>query len=77
MALAIKLQTALEKRYPGICRPIGVRTERFNQDLSPGARLVEIGAAGDTLEEALQAVEALAEGIYDLSLGTTTEYSTS
>lgn len=77
MALAIKLQTALEKRYPGICRPIGVRTERFNQDLSPGALLVEIGAAGDTLEEALQAVEALAEGIYDLSLGTTTEYSTS
>ena len=77
MALALKLQTALEKRHPGLCRPIVVRTERFNQDLSSGALLVEIGAAGDTLEEALQAAEALAEGIYDLSLGTVTEYSTS
>ena len=45
MALAAKLHAQLEKRFPGICRPISFRTERFNQDLSPGALLIEVGAA--------------------------------
>lgn len=77
MALAVKLHAQLEKRYPGLCRPISLRTERFNQDLCPGTLLIEVGAAGDTLEEALTAVAALAEGIGDLALGTVTAASTS
>ncbi len=77
MALAAKLHAQLEKRFPGLCRPISFRTERFNQDLSAGALLIEVGAAGDTLEEALIAAEALAEGIADLSGGTVTAGSTS
>ena len=77
MALAMKLHAQLEKAHPGLCRPIGCRTERFNQDLSTGALLVEIGAAGDTLEEALVTAEALAEAIVALSLGTVTADSTS
>ena len=77
MSLALKLHAVLEKQNPGICKPMGLRTERFNQDLSSGALLVEIGAAGDTLEDALTAAEALAEGIYALALGTTTTVSTS
>ncbi len=76
-SLAVKLHAQLEKRFPGICRPISFRTERFNQDLSTGALLIEIGAAGDTLEDALAAVEFLSEGIADLALGTVTEDSTS
>jgi stage II sporulation protein P len=63
LSLAVKLHAQLEKLYPGICRPISFRKERFNQDLSPGAVLIEVGAAGDTLEKALAAVEALAKGI--------------
>lgn len=77
MALAMKLHAQLEKAHPGLCRPIGCRTERFNQDLSTGALLVEMGAAGDTLEEALVTAEALAEAIVALSLGTVTADSTS
>lgn len=76
MALATKLHAQLEKRFPGICRPISFRTERFNQDLSAGALLIEVGAAGDTLEQALVAAAALAEGISDLALGTVTAGST-
>lgn len=76
-ALAAKLHAQLEKRFPGICRPISFRTERFNQDLSAGALLIEIGAAGDTLEQALAAADFLAEGISDLAFGTATASSTS
>lgn len=63
MTLAVKLHAQLEKQFPGICRPISLRGERFNQDLAPGALLIEVGAAGDTMEEALVAAEALAQGI--------------
>lgn len=76
MALAVKLHAQLEKQYPGLCRPLECRTERFNQDLSTGALLVEIGAAGDTLEEALVTAEALAEIIFSLAFGTATKGST-
>ena len=77
MALAVKLQARMQQRHPGICRPINFRTERFNQDLLPGALLVEVGAAGNTLEEALVAVQALAEVIGELAKGTATADSTS
>ena len=69
LALAAKLQVTLEKRWPGIVRPICLRAERFNQDLMPGALLVEVGAAGNTLEEALVAVDCLAWGIGQLAFG--------
>lgn len=69
MALAVKLHARLEQLYPGICRPISFRTQRFNQDLSTGAMLIEVGAAGNTLEESMLATRVLAEGI--LSLTTT------
>lgn len=69
MALAVKLQVTLEKICPGICRPIYVRTSRFNQDLSPGALLIEVGAAGNSQQEALLAADTLAQGIVALANG--------
>ena len=70
MALAVKLTAQLEKMYPGITRGIILRTYDYNQDLSPGALLVEVGAAGDTRQQALVAAEALSEAIIALAKGT-------
>ncbi|MBQ6839157.1 MAG: stage II sporulation protein P [Oscillospiraceae bacterium] len=69
MALAVKLHARLEQLCPGICRPISLRGSRFNQDLSAGALLIEVGAAGNTRAEALRATEILAEAIISLSAG--------
>lgn len=69
LSLALKLQTQMEKSCPGICRNINLRTQRFNQDLSAGALLVEIGASGNTRQEALRSAEILAEGILSLARG--------
>ena len=77
MALAIKLTALLEKTHPGLTRPISFRSQRFNQDLSPGAMLIEVGAAGNTHAEALRAARALAKGILALAGGTATADSTS
>ena len=73
LSLALKLQVQMERSAPGICRNINLRAQRFNQDKSPGALLVEVGAAGNTRQEALRAVEVLAQAILDLAHGTQEE----
>lgn len=70
MSLAFKLQAQLEKLYPGLCRPINFRTQRFNQDLSAGAMLIEVGTAGNTHPQAMLAAQYLAQGIIALANGT-------
>lgn len=70
MSMAVKLHAQLEKNCPGICRPISFRSQRFNQDLSPGAVIVEVGATGNTHQEAILAVEQLGQAIIDLAEGT-------
>lgn len=69
LALALKLQTQLQALCPGICRNINLRAQRFNQDLSPGTLLVEVGASGNSRQEALRAAEILAAGIISLAHG--------
>lgn len=70
LSLALKLMAQLERQAPGITRPLSLRSQRFNQDLSSGALLIEVGAAGNTHSEALIAAEQLAQAIVALSKGT-------
>ena len=72
LALALKLQVQMERLAPGICRNVNLRAQRFNHDLSAGTLLVEVGAAGNTRQEALTAVEVLAQAIVELARGTQT-----
>ena len=69
LALAVKLQAQLEGDYPGLCRPIKLAKKRYNQDLCTGALLVEVGTAGNSHKEALNAAKYLAEGILALANG--------
>lgn len=73
LALGLKLQAQLERQAPGITRPMSLRSQRFNQDLTPGSLLIEMGAAGNTHAEALRAAEQLARAIIALRYGTATE----
>lgn len=70
LALGLKIQAQLERQAPGITRSISLRSQRFNQDLTTGSLLVEMGAAGNTHAEALRAAEQLAKAIIALSKGT-------
>ena len=69
LALAVKLQAQLETDFPGLCRPVKLAASRYNQDLSTGALLVEVGAAGNTHTEAMGAAELLAQSILALANG--------
>jgi stage II sporulation protein P len=45
--------------YPGLFRHILVRDSRYNQHIEDGSILVEVGATGNTLEEAYYAARCL------------------
>lgn len=69
LALGVKLTAVLETMYPGITRPIQLRAQRFNLDMTPGSLLVEVGANGNTHQEALIATRALGAAILTLAHG--------
>ena len=69
LSLALKLQTILEGEHPGLCRDLNLTRNRYNQHLGDLALLVEIGAAGNTLDEAKLAARELAKAIVRLADG--------
>ena len=63
LANALKLQVLLNRSAPGLCRNLNLRTERFNQHETPGSLLVEVGASGNTLAEALRSARILGQAL--------------
>jgi len=61
LALALTLQQAANSRYGTLMRPTNLCDYRYNQQLTPGSVLLEVGTAANTLEEALCAVRLFAE----------------
>ena len=63
LANALKLQSVLEGMYPGLCRNVDLRTERFNQHMTPGSILVEVGLSGNTLTQGENSARLLGEAV--------------
>ena len=59
--LASKIQAEAIEIYPSLMRPIDLRQERFNEQLTKGSLIVEVGSNGNTMEEAIRGGEAVAE----------------
>lgn len=63
LANALKLQSVLEGAWPGLCRSLDLRTERFNQHMTPGSILIEVGSNGNTLQQAMRSAVLLGEDL--------------
>ena len=63
LAFAAQIQSKAIDMFPGLMRPIDIRKERFNQQLTKGSVIIEVGANGNTLEEAIAGGMAIAEVI--------------
>ena len=62
LRLACAVQETLLRDHPTLMRPIIIRSSRYNQQLTPGSLLLEVGTAGNSLEEALTAARLFARG---------------
>ena len=68
LKLAAAIQGELCGVSPTLMRPITVRNSRYNQHTTTGSLLVEMGAAGNSLEEALLSARLLGRAIVDTML---------
>ena len=68
LKLATAVQNTLLADYPTLMRPITVRNSRYNQHCTAGSMLVEVGAAGNSLDEALLAARLFAHGFAETIL---------
>lgn len=60
LALALYLQDRVSQAHPTLMRPVSLVRERYNQHLSPGSLIIEVGSSGNTLQEALAAIRLFA-----------------
>jgi len=61
LKFAVKVQEKANELYPGLFRNINLRSATFNQKVSNAASIIEVGATGNTLEEACASMKYLAE----------------
>lgn len=70
LKLAIAVAEQIKADYPTVMRPITLRNSNYNQHKSPGSMLVEVGAAGNSLDEALQSARIFGDSFAHVLLGT-------
>ena len=68
LSTGLKVQALLERDFPGLCRNLNLRQERFNQNQTPCSLLIEFGTDGNTLSQALRSADALGNALSQLIL---------
>ena len=68
LAFSLQMQLLAEEEYPDLTRKIFLKGLRYNLHVRPRSALIEVGAQTNTLEEALNAMEPLAD-LLDQVLG--------
>ena len=66
LAFAAAWETEMETLYPGLTRPVLCGYRFYNQDVTTGSLLIEIGGHANTLEEAVRAGEYAAKALASL-----------
>jgi len=70
-AFAKRVHEKLESRFPGLSKGILTKSKKhgngeYNQSLSPGSLLIEIGGVDNTLEESYRTIDALASVVAEM-----------
>ncbi len=61
LAFSLQMQIAAQEYYPGFSRMIYLKGYRYNMHYCPKSLLVEVGAQTNTVQEAMNAMEPLAD----------------
>ena len=66
LAFALKLQSYIEGKVPGLMRKLSLRGARYNEHFTSCSILLEVGSAGNTLEEAIRSGAFFGEKLGEL-----------
>lgn len=73
MRFALKLQQQIEKDNEGLARPIYFTCKEYNQRLTHGSLLIEMGSEANTLEEAKYSAELVSDSLITVLKSTVTD----
>ena len=68
LGFAAAWQNAMESLYHGLTRPVLLDYRYYNQDLSTGSLLIEVGSHGNTLEQAVYSGQLVGKALVQLFL---------
>ena len=63
---ASALQQSMESRYPTLTRPVLFQYCQYNQQVSPGALLIEVGSHGNSIDQAVYSGELIGKSLAEL-----------
>lgn len=63
LRFAVRLQKQLADDYPGLARPMHFAIKKYNQHLTHGSLLIEVGSEANTLEEAKYSATLLSKSL--------------
>ncbi len=66
LKLAVRIQQKTETMYPGLARSISLMSKNYNESLSKGSVLIEIGTDANSLEEVKYSAELLGNVLAEL-----------
>lgn len=64
--LAARLQQTMEVMYPGLARPMLLASKKYNENLTTGSMLLEVGTESNTLAEATLSAELVGNALVSL-----------
>ncbi len=66
LKLAVKLQYKLEKMYPSLARSLSLVSKIYNQNLTTGSILIEMGTEANSMEEVLYSSSLVASALSEV-----------
>ena len=66
LKFAVKIQEKANEMYPGLFKPIIFRYASYNQQVAKAATIIEVGATGNTLDQALTSMKYLSKVISEV-----------
>ena len=66
LKMAVKIQEKANEMYPGLFRPIIIRNSRYNQHLTNGSSIIEVGATGNTIEQCILSMQCLSNVLAEI-----------
>lgn len=63
LRLAVRIQQSLTDMYPGLARPLNFGPVKYNENMTKGSLLIEIGTEVNTLDEAKYSGELLGKAL--------------
>lgn len=69
LRIASRLQSQMENAYPGLTRPILFDERNYNQEMTHGSFLLEMGSSANSLDEALYSGELVGKSLAEVIAG--------